>query len=293
MKLTTTLKALTVTAAMFVIMLAIPTNASASSIISHFDYPGITHLEDNDWEFTFTSDQDTILEIGETLVGMIQIQKLNHVDDPGTFTPVNGVDTTLTGIFFIEVATKANPAPGLYNFTFSAPDAAEYAALALALGLPARNSLDTVAFVYEDSTTPVYVDPAAAGINAALATAIDGKATWELGLMTGSTNMWSSRTDSDDITAITGFDFFASLNVTYYYPGALGLLPHNFLIPALFGDVQLKGGFEPLTGGAGANFQAQTDTDFYLKAVPEPSTITLLGLGLISAAFLSRKRLHK
>jgi hypothetical protein len=288
MKLTADLKALTVTAAMLVIMLAIPATASATSILSQFD-TSVTHLEDNDWEF-IQGDGDNLLEIDEFLVGMVQIQKLNHTSSVYTFTPVAGVDTTLTGIFFLQVTATSLVCDGTgCTYTFGAPDAAEYAALALAYGLPGRVDTDSVGIIFNDSSNP-FVDPAAGSRTLALDTASDGTPVWEVGLDIP-TNFWTAVTNTNNITAINPLTsgFGGSLNVTNYYAGAPQLTPHDFVGFGVLGDVQLIGKFEPLTGGAGANFQAQTDTDFYVQAVPEPSTICLLGLGLISAAVVSRK----
>lgn len=282
------MKAMTIAAAIAA-LLAIPASARAGSILSYLDPVGVTHMEDNDWEFIH-GNGDNFLQSGEFLVGMLEIQRLNWTSSAFSFTPIAGTDSTLTGLFFLEVTSATQDLSGDWHYSFGAPDAAEYAILAAAYGLPVRNSVDSLAIVYEDSSNP-YVTPAAASKTLALDSASEGTPIWEFGIDGG---FWTATTDTNDITAINILEsgFGASTDVTHYYPGSPQLDPINFLFPLFFGDMQLRGGFEPLTGGAGVNFQAQTDTDFYIQAapIPEPSTIALLGLGLMSLGVLARRR---
>jgi hypothetical protein len=294
-----------VAVALSVGLLGLPSQASGTSIVSQLFPNSVNHLEDNDWEFlakgSGASLGPNIVEVGDFLVGMFQIQKLNDTASAGTFTPTQGSDTTFSAVFALRVASiDPHPIFGalLQVFTMAAPTDPEWVALADAYGLPSRTSSGTLALIYEDSSNP-FVDPAAGSKTAALATATDGAFLWEVGFTGALGEFWSAVVPTTDITAIIGHDlaafanFGAGVNVTHSALGAPTLGLHNFLNFPTSHQIQLKGTFEPLTGNAGNNFQAQTDTDVYIRPVPAPATLLLLGAGLSalgSLGYLSRRR---
>jgi hypothetical protein len=91
-----------------------------------------------------------------------------------------------------------------------------------------------------------------------------------------------------------GVEFNAALNVTYTHAGSGGikLLPHDWLSFGFFSgntwQLQLNGTIDDpnLVGDA----MLSTDTNIYIRPIPEPGSLALIGLGLIAVGTVARRR---
>jgi hypothetical protein len=265
------------------------------------DSQTITHLEDNDWEFLLNadgslSDKDSIVDVGDYLVGMYTIQFLDDAH-PGTAAGYPKILDSTTGsisaVFMIEVVGKDTATPtivGGADFAFAPAGSAAWTAI----GLPTPTSDDTMVMMYDDGSPFPFIDAKTGAFATDIATAVDGTLFWEFGFAGGGldpTEFWGAQVSTDDISSVAGGlgSFAGSLNVTDYAAG-FKLLPHDFVFSGgnvgpgdageIFSQFQFTGGFETLDSGISSFWDAQTDTDVYVRATPEPGSLALLGLGL-------------
>lgn len=123
-----------------------------------------------------------------------------------------------------------------------------------------------------------------------------GTKLWEFGFTGAGGTAQNGETwtaEIDNTGSITGVEFIAALNQTWEYPavGGIKLLPHDYL--ALGGGVnffqfQLNGEIDnPNLVGDGFY---RTDTNIYIRPVPEPGSLALLVLGLGAIGVAVRRR---
>ena len=274
-------------AAMLVVALSaqgvLAVNPLATNLLYN-DGTTITQLEDNDWE-SLVDDGDGVVEVGEILYGMFEITDVRDVS-PGTQGVQPRQAEMFTGVFVTEVAQVLPPQKYIGGATYVMKPAA--AAAWTSVGLAAPVSANSMAVIYSDPDGPqLMVDPATGSVATSLATATNGTKLWEFGFAGGGNDpseFWIGDADSPSIVNLQDLMYKASLNVTEAEPVVSGIIlgDHNFknwLAPA---QLQFTGGMESKSAG---DFQIRTDSDFYVRVVPEPATVAYLLFGAVALGF--------
>jgi len=281
-------------------------------------FPGtVNKLEDNDWEILIIGDQDTLLEKGEVLLGMLEIQKSLQAENENIFK--DPVLDTFTAIFAIQVKDVAlaganDPWIG-YKYEFQPYDPTNWSTKFAALGLPDMSSANSAGAIYFDhrtSTSDPFVevvwdddnDPLTPEVplplKDSLETAWKDNTTllWEYGWGVTGKEHWTTITNTMDMANTSlAISNYVAMNVTAYGAGPI-LLPHNWLgrpasTPALkywFPDETDIQGFGGIGSGLQGPWALVTDGDWYIKPTPEPGSLALLGLGLVACAGMVYRR---
>lgn len=272
-------------------------SAFALSVTELFKTDGsVNFLEDDDIEWlNVDSNGDGILDEGDSLRGVIQLQSLNgsNIDAGSAIT-----DEGLSGLFEVTVLSKTAAAGGLYDYTFGATTGAD--------GL----SAGAVLAVYLDDTPPnPFPGSGAATTDALEAMFTDGTLLYEFGFAGDADEYWLAQSvDEDPSSAKTNTAFGGTFNV------ALSVITNNFLpvVQSSFTDVADASGLYAgrpagddmidLFGGGGLGTtdpdliggttpgDVRSDGDFFFATVPEPTTLLLFGFGLLGIAGAGRRK---
>jgi hypothetical protein len=262
---------------------------------------GVQFLEDNNWEqIQNTTGSPLLFDQGDIVYGMQVIQTVNSGATSLTSNvPFTG--ETFTAIFVARVRADASISEDLSPINFEAVDAATFASLT---GF-APTGTGTISVVFSDAFTgaPVNaVDPGdPGGTTSAIQTAV-GTPLWEFGFTgAGGTaagdELFVTEINEANLGAFDSSDivrFYAGLNVTHQYPDGIPLEDVNNLAALGLAPAQLQ--FQGVTDEAlpaGSNFAFGTNTNFYINAVPEPSTTMalagMIGMGIVGLVIRRRK----
>jgi len=265
-------------------------------------------LSDNSAEYLINAGgaTDTTVDVGDRLRGILQI---NSIENGSPLLVPVGSDgnSELTALFDVVVTGKYCTAPGIdCRFTFGAY--AGFATVADGLGFALAPGA-AIAF-FED--TNGYDFTRTDGIAAGIVSATDGDAFWLFGF-DGIDDFWAARTDTDDISDV---QFVESPGNFGTFNAGLSLLDNPFGID--LGDVACTRPISAQPGnqvglvGPGnvtvnacasgvviapdetnEGFQAWDDVNFRIALVPEPGTLSIVGLGLLGLGYASRRRKNK
>lgn len=256
-----------------------------------------------------------LLDVGDTLRGILTIN--NVTDQPpgsGTTTNVAATGTEITAIFEAQIATKtlvsATGGPGgtpLYNFTFT-PNAA----FGTSVGV-----VGAMAAFYFDTSPDFQISGAtctsAAPGGSCESHATDGALKLVLGESADTDFLWQALGATDNTallqnvsttTSVGTFNanLFVLLNNTGFgfnqipseIPGYVTPVGADGLIDvAVDGTVRGKCAAFSAPGvcsTAATVYQAEDKSDFHFRAVPEPTTIAIIGMGLLGMGAFSRRR---
>lgn len=266
---------------------------------------GGTQIEDDDLDFFVDNDKSGTVTVGDYLIAMIQGTALRDIllpTDPASPYSLNSATDELVAISYLQVIPSLATDPagrerfgqigttpmlqiysGSSEIDFDPSDLEQ--TLADAVNAVVDGDLLWAFSVTADPDTEWFFDPSA-GLSAIPAIVAFGDPTTKFGIANFALNQ------------VSGAPIFDSL--------LLDCKPFGVFACGGDGYVQLSGSADILGGGhdlsAGGNpfleFDpnlnfATSDADIQLNptsAVPEPSTLVLLGLGLLSAGIVSRRK---
>jgi len=273
---------------------------------------GDTLYEDDSAETIYIDQNgDGKLDVGDTLRGILRIQKLTNNSNPAqnnalSIAPAAGVE--LTGIFEAQVTGKTSVGGGLFNFTFGATSN-----FATSVGLNASYDGKAMVALWADDTPDWQFAGATCTTTGPGGDCEANAKNGELFMVTGITSavgnqnagFWYANGAPDLVSFFTALgtevaagQFNYGLNVLYDATGKLiyggiGCSPLNALAGfCALGQVTDVGGSGQLLGsqGTGTPYLATDDTDFRAKYVPEPGVLALMGAGLFGLGAFRRSR---
>lgn len=265
-------------------------SAQAASVGSTL-FTGFQQLSDNSAEYLINGDPeatDTTLDVGDVLRGIFTIETLEQAPSPTRFLGGASGNDELTGIFEIQVLSKSG-GPGAYAWTFgpSANFTSVYGDGAM------------VAFYADAANNFTRVNDGTCTDIACMETrASDGSLFWVSGFAGLAGEFWNATAVTDDVSAVgsipapgVGGGYNAAINVLVNNSGkSIDKVACFNLFTLTLGFVDQCGSGSLLgTGGVATPFDSFDNVDFTMS-IPEPSSLALMGIGLLGAAAAARRR---
>jgi hypothetical protein len=283
---------------------------TASSAFAVTFFPPVTGFEDDDIDFLLKATGNTqagVIEQGDRLAGVVEYNRTFGVFGGGP--ALVGPGQELTGVFDITVLSKTQTGfidtngntiqdpgeAGLFTFVFAPTGAG---------GLLAGQAAGTMASLWLDNSPDLEIVPPNCGSLAACEIlARDGSLFMDIGFNGDPNESWIAINAPDSTAAVASapastklgeFNFFLNILTNGTGQNLGGQICTPFCPAGDDNAVQLIGSGDILGGQGLANGAfARSDTDFQVATVTEPSALLLLGIGLLSINFISRRRIKK
>ena len=273
---------ITITAIFFLVLCSGYSFALSAKSLFNGDPDSITYLEDSDveWEVNQSGNTEGILEEGDYLKGAFSIENIDGqgIGDATSYTGISGT-------YEIKVLSKTDTGNNLQGFNLYSYE------------FGPTGSTGSVVSMWEN-TDPI-TSFSGKSKTEIISRAETGNLLYEFGFTGNTDEYWMSPSIPDNIGSLDTLGVLPDTSIgTYEFE--LGTITNNFLPLRELSDtyangegIDIRGSGDLFAPDDGEVYDAESNIRVRMNTVPEPTTLLLLGTGLLGLAGLSRKKFFK